>query len=431
VYWPVNLPVVYIGMAFTVILFSLTGLYPGYGLTAAKEIEKLIKSMTLIYASIGFFVYFFKIYSYFPRSIFVTAWLFSLFLIPAMRFFLRNRFSLLSWYGIPVIIIAEDIVPMPIYESIVQCRRMGWKVGAVFIQNQNNIGDEVLDLHYIKSMAELEDYCNRYRVNTAIYSINFAEEDDIGNKINLRSISDLIKNVVLVMPYYNLGSVWVEPHDLEGRLGLELQYHLLDPFSIFIKKIIDFIGSVFLLVILSPVFLLISIAIYLDAPGPIFYKQERLGRGYENFQAIKFRTMVKNAELQLQELLKEDLQAREEYEKYHKLAFDPRITRVGRWLRKFSLDELPQLWNVLMGDMSLVGPRAYMPAELGDMGEYANLILKVRPGLTGWWQVMGRQNNTFQSRLRMDEYYLSNWSLWLDLYIYYKTIWVVIGGTGT
>ena len=141
--------------------------------------------------------------------------------------------------------------------------------------------------------------------------------------------------------------------------------------------------------------------------------------------------MIMNAEAELQRLLDTDPHARQEYLLHHKLEFDPRITQVGKVLRKYSLDELPQLWNVLRGEMSLIGPRAYMPAEINDIGDYLDIILKVRPGMTGWWQVMGRHQTTFADRLRMDEYYISNWSLWMDLYIFYKTFWVVLGGTGT
>jgi lipopolysaccharide/colanic/teichoic acid biosynthesis glycosyltransferase len=140
--------------------------------------------------------------------------------------------------------------------------------------------------------------------------------------------------------------------------------------------------------------------------------------------------MVIDADQRLAELLQMDPQAQREYQAHHKLAHDPRATRVGRILRKFSLDELPQLWHVLKGELSLVGPRAYMPSELQDMGEYADLILKIRPGITGWWQVMGRHSTTFQHRLQLDEYYLSNWSLWLDVYILLKTGWVLLSGHG-
>jgi lipopolysaccharide/colanic/teichoic acid biosynthesis glycosyltransferase len=176
--------------------------------------------------------------------------------------------------------------------------------------------------------------------------------------------------------------------------------------------------------------LVILIAIALDSPGPVFYRQHRLGRSFHEFDVLKFRTMVANAEAILEEHLQHDGEARAAYERFHKLENDPRITRVGRWLRKFSLDELPQLINVLKGEMSLAGPRAYMPSELDAMKEFAQVILRVKPGMTGWWQVSGRHRTTFQRRLELDDYYISNWSLWMDMFIFLKTGWVVLRGQG-
>mgnify|MGYP001032180867 CR=1 FL=1 len=197
-----------------------------------------------------------------------------------------------------------------------------------------------------------------------------------------------------------------------------------------LKRLFD-LGLGSLLAILSaPFMLLILLLIKLDSPGPAVYAQERIGLRGKRIRYLKFRTMRLGAEQLLQELLEKDPQRRLEYETHHKLVRDPRVTRVGRLLRKFSLDELPQLYHVLTGDLSLVGPRAYMPNEYAQMGGYAELILQVRPGLTGWWQVMGRHTTTFQQRLQLDEYYLSNWSLWLDIYILLKTAWVVLSGIG-
>ena len=228
----------------------------------------------------------------------------------------------------------------------------------------------------------------------------------------------------------NFGSVWVKPRDIEGQLGLEITHQILDPTSRLIKNIIDLILGLFLVIALFPLLLLISFLIWIDSPGPVFYKQKRLGLNHHLFEAIKFRTMVIDADEKLQELMKSDPQAQQEYQEHHKITNDPRITRIGRWLRKYSLDELPQLFNVVQGDMSVIGPRAYMPEEQEEIGENIDLILHVKPGMTGWWQVMGRHQTTFKTRLLMDEYYLSNWSLWLDAYILIKTVWVVISGTG-
>ena len=140
--------------------------------------------------------------------------------------------------------------------------------------------------------------------------------------------------------------------------------------------------------------------------------------------------MYPNAEEKLVELLQSDADAAREYALYHKLTDDPRITPIGRFLRRYSLDELPQLINVIRGDMNLIGPRSYLPRESDAMGEHARIIHKVRPGITGWWQVMGRNATSFEERLQLDEYYISNWSIWLDIYIVIKTGWVLISGKG-
>jgi lipopolysaccharide/colanic/teichoic acid biosynthesis glycosyltransferase len=157
----------------------------------------------------------------------------------------------------------------------------------------------------------------------------------------------------------------------------------------------------------------------------------RIGKNGKPFEVFKFRTMVKDADNLLIDYLDNNSHAKAEWESRQKLRKDPRITRVGKWLRIFSLDELPQLLNVLRGEMSIVGPRAVTEEELEHYGEYVDLILRVKPGITGWWQVMGRNRTTWEQRTRLEVYYVSNWSLWLDLYILYKTIWVVLSATGT
>jgi lipopolysaccharide/colanic/teichoic acid biosynthesis glycosyltransferase len=160
----------------------------------------------------------------------------------------------------------------------------------------------------------------------------------------------------------------------------------------------------------------------LESRGPIFYKDWRMGRDGELFSCVKFRTMVPDAEDRLQMLLAENEEAREEYLMYHKLRDDPRVTRVGRFLRKTSLDELPQLWNVLRGEMSLVGPRPYLPRESNDIGVTQGEILRVTPGITGPWQVTGRGHASFTERVEMDVSYVSDWSVWLDLVLLFRTV---------
>jgi Undecaprenyl-phosphate galactose phosphotransferase WbaP len=246
----------------------------------------------------------------------------------------------------------------------------------------------------------------------------------------LRWLGEHFVSVLVVLEFSPLGSLWVRTMDLEGRLTLKTQYNLLDRKSTLTKRVFDLIIGLGAGLLLLPVLLLIALLIRLDSPGPVIFTQDRMGRGGKRFPCYKFRTMRVGAEDILKNMLAADAAANQEYLLYHKLAKDPRITRMGRLLRKFSLDELPQLLNILSGDLSVVGPRAYLPAELPEMGAYASLILSVTPGLTGWWQVMGRHNTTFAERLRLDEYYLSNWSLWLDVYIAIKTMWIMISGKG-
>ena len=177
-------------------------------------------------------------------------------------------------------------------------------------------------------------------------------------------------------------------------------------------------------------FLVISILIMLDSRGGPFYNQTRIGRGGRHFKAYKFRTMVLNADQILQRYLDESPELKAEWLATHKLKRDPRVTRVGAILRKLSLDELPQFWNILTGDMSLIGPRPIVDAEIEKYGKCFELYIQARPGLTGLWQVSGRSDTSYQRRVELDEYYLLNRSFRMDILILWKTVYVVLGRKG-
>jgi len=178
------------------------------------------------------------------------------------------------------------------------------------------------------------------------------------------------------------------------------------------------------------VFAILALLIKLDSPGPVFFRQQRIGKDFKPFQIIKFRTMTADAEQKLQTLLQQSPASRAGFEQHHTLRNDPRITRLGATLRRFHLDEFPQLWNVLRGEMSLVGPRPVLAAEVEEMGDYAPVILRVKPGITGWWQVTGKHSVDYAKRIQMETYYISNWSIWMDLTILFKTIGVVLNHKG-
>ncbi len=171
----------------------------------------------------------------------------------------------------------------------------------------------------------------------------------------------------------------------------------------------------------APLFLLLGILVKLSSAGPVFYSQRRIGRGGQYFSAWKFRSMVSNADAVLKDYLAQHPELREEWERDHKLKNDPRITKIGRILRKTSLDELPQLWNVLIGEMSLVGPRPIVRDEISKYGEVYDLYILVRPGITGLWQISGRNNTSYEERLHFDRFYVQNWSYMLDVFILWRT----------
>jgi lipopolysaccharide/colanic/teichoic acid biosynthesis glycosyltransferase len=192
-----------------------------------------------------------------------------------------------------------------------------------------------------------------------------------------------------------------------------------------LKRIIDIAGSGIMIVVLSPVFVALAILIVTLDGSPIIYRRRVVQNGGE-FDAYKFRTMVCNAE----DVLIADPDLNQKYKEQFKLKLDPRVTRLGTFLRKYSLDELPQLFNVLWGQMSLVGPRMITATELQKYGRYKRLLLTVKPGVTGYWQVRGRQDVPYDERVRLDIYYITHWSLYLDLAILFKTPMRVIRGEG-
>lgn len=197
----------------------------------------------------------------------------------------------------------------------------------------------------------------------------------------------------------------------------------------FVKRGFDIVVSFSAMILLLPLFLVIGILIKLDSKGPIFFLQKRIGKDGKLFRLYKFRTMQVNADKELRRILARDEEARKEYEINKKLKNDPRITRIGNLIRKLSIDELPQLLNILRGDMSFVGPRPYLYREIKDMKNYYDKIITVKPGLTGLWQVSGRSDLTFEKRLKLDQEYLNNISLKEDLKIFFKTF-IVIFNTG-
>jgi lipopolysaccharide/colanic/teichoic acid biosynthesis glycosyltransferase len=197
------------------------------------------------------------------------------------------------------------------------------------------------------------------------------------------------------------------------------------------KRTFDIVAAAALILIFMPLFALISCGVIISSPGPVFYSQLRIGRAGKPFKFFKFRSMVINADAVLKQFLEGDATARDQWAKYQKLVRDPRVTNFGRFLRVSSLDELPQLWNVLLGDMSLVGPRPCMASQHSLYGPHWAAYCSVRPGITGLWQVSGRSKLTFSERVELDARYVESRSFGFDLKIMMRTIAVVLRAEGS
>ncbi|VEP13497.1 Glycosyl transferase possibly involved in lipopolysaccharide synthesis [Hyella patelloides LEGE 07179] len=192
------------------------------------------------------------------------------------------------------------------------------------------------------------------------------------------------------------------------------------------KRLFDILFSLFVLIFFSPLYLILAILIAISSPGPIFYVQQRVGKDFQPFNCIKFRTMVDKADEMLETIIAESPQMQTEFDDNFKLKRDPRITRIGHFLRLTSLDEFPQFWNVLKGDMSVVGPRPLVPEELYKYGRRINTVLTIKPGITGLWQVSGRNDIPYPKRVQIDVYYATSRNWLLDIWVIFKTIGVVI-----
>lgn len=242
----------------------------------------------------------------------------------------------------------------------------------------------------------------------------------------------LVRKVFFVPELFGLPTSNISVRGLmeEQAVILRVQNNLARKSNRLFKRLFDIVATVLGGILILPIVGIISLLIYIDSPGPIVFGHKRVGQNGKEFPCYKFRSMILNAQEYLEEYLKNNPEAREEWERDFKLKDDPRVTKIGKFLRKTSLDELPQLWNVLIGDMSLVGPRPIVRAEVEKYGDYINDFYLVPPGITGVWQVSGRSDTTYEERVLMDSWYVHNWSVWIDIVYLVKTVLAVVKGKG-
>lgn len=277
----------------------------------------------------------------------------------------------------------------------------------------------------------LKEYLDEHTVDEVVIALPDASREQMSRIYNDVSFN---VNVVKTMPKVNgIVTYQSQVEDFDGIILISSATGLMsqDLLGLIIKRILDIIGGIVGAILLIPISIYIKIQFlkYGDKDS-IFFTQERIGLHGERFKIVKYRSMITNAEEVLEKMLNENPEIKAEYEENKKLDNDPRITPIGEKLRRSSIDELPQLLNVLCGNMSLVGPRPYLPRERSDMGQYYTTIVNCKPGMTGMWQTHGRSDVSFEQRLRYDDFYYRNWSIWLDMTILFKTFRTVLTKRG-
>jgi len=394
-----------------------------------EETGALIKSSTISSALIMVAVFATKSYVLHSRAIIVMAWLLSIAVLPVFRAMTKRLLTGLHLWKKKVIIIGSANGTSVVIESIRRNKTLGYDIVGCLTDDRSKIGLVFSNVPILGHYDEIETWKERTGFEDIIVTLPDIPGDQF---ISLLKRWDGVSDTIRYIPRTgDLITTGIEIENIGKVLSLVVRKNLHKPWNILMKTIFEFILSVILLVPLLPVFLIIAAAIRLDSGGPAFFRQERYGKRGKLIKVIKFRSMHLDADRRLNEYLERNPDAREGWTTFKKLkTSDPRVTRVGALLRKFSLDELPQVLNVLLGDMSLVGPRPYLHEELEEVKQMKSILFQVKPGVTGLWQTSGRSLVPFEERLRLDEYYIRNWSLWMDLLILMKTVKVTASGHG-
>lgn len=393
-----------------IIAFAYEGLYTQRYI-AWEETKRLWRGSFIATALTIIAIYVTRSYSV-SRVVVVLAFILGLFLLPLARIFFKRFLLKTKLWTTRVLIVGNDQTAQVLRKEIQRNQNLGYQI----------INQQAIDISW-------QEWLDKYRPDSVIVSATAVSKESIAEIYRL--VEGKGDEFIIVPDIAELQNVGVEIAQLENLLLMKFRYNLLQPSNLILKRIIELLITIIAFIICIPFFLFTGIVIKLSSPGSILFKQQRIGKKKKLFNCLKFRTMYRDAEIRLESALQSQSVSREEWNKFMKLkGKDPRVTPFGRFLRRFSLDEFPQLWNILRGEMNLVGPRPYLPRELKKIGRFINIITKVTPGMTGLWQVSGRSELTFEERLLLDEYYVKNWSLWMDFVILLRTFGVVLKGKG-
>jgi Undecaprenyl-phosphate galactose phosphotransferase WbaP len=404
------------------------GLYPGYGLSGTQQLRRQVTASFYggaLFATAS--VFFYRDLPV-PRAVFILMVVISMILLPIVRALSKRLLLHFNLWGSQVVVLGAGGAGQRIVKAMKAKPLEGLHPVAIFDDDQNKIASRIEGISVVGPLSEADGFAKHHGIQHAVVAIPSMSATALLSMIKDRGKT--FKSVQFVPELGALPAEDVRAVNLDGLLALEVRTGLYSLRNRFFKRVLDLVGGTIVTVLISPLLALLYAWIRLESRGPALYGSERIGQRGQVFRCLKFRTMYIDADVRLAELLENHPTMKEEYAKYHKLQNDPRVTRVGRILRSLSLDELPQIYNILKGEMSLVGPRPYLTRELSDMNGFEHTILEVKPGMTGYWQVSGRNNITFQDRLEMEAFYVRNWSIWWDIIILFKTALVVVNREG-
>ncbi len=399
--------------------------YPGLGLNKPEEIRRLSYSVVLTYLLIYTCLMFAREGENYSRlGLFISMCL-TIPALPVVRFFVRCLMKACRVGQINVLIAGAGDCGELICSEFKDSSFYGFNVVGYLDCDPQKQGMVIGGYPVLGPLSAAKEIAAETGTDYLVSCLPLAEVNR-----RFQELSAVFRHVMVIPDAGIMPISWSYPVSIGLFGGFEIRNQLLLRLPRLFKSILEIFLAFFAVLALLPLFLVLAVLVKLSSPGPVFYFANRLGLNGKKIRVLKFRTMYADADARLECLLEEDPALKAEWEKEFKLQHDPRITPIGSFLRKTSLDELPQFWNVLTGDMAVIGPRPIIQDEVRHYGETYELRQRVKPGITGLWQVSGRNDVDYRQRVLLDMYYIMNWSIWLDYYIFFKTIFVVLNRNG-
>ncbi len=411
--WPIGLVFIFTGMLFRV--YHGNVLYPGLAFNQIEEFRRTTLSLCMTFLLLILYVFLARNIGNYSRFILIFGCVPALVLVPFGRWLVHLALALSRFGTIPAVIFGAGRTGRMVYDELIRSSSLGLTPVAFFDDDESRA--EGLEVPLLGKLDEAPKLLPHRHFQYAIFCLPLPLV-----KVLLGKYSKFFRHILIVPDDKVFPSAWTSLHDLNGFFALELKVALLLAWPRFLKRMLEVFFALFALLTLWPLFLVLALLIKLTSPGPVLFSSIRLGLDGRAIPVLKFRTMYKDANQRLRELIKANPDIKQEWRRNFKLENDPRITKIGLFLRRTSLDELPQFWNVLLGHMSVIGPRPIIRAEVKQYGDYYDIFKRVKPGITGLWQVSGRSATTYERRVHLDMYYIMNWSIWMDLFIFLKTI---------